>query len=305
MTIPTAHDVSEDHQQEALLRFASVTKLFGGRGVRDLTLDVPAGTVTGVIGLNGSGKTTLLRLAAGILRPARGSVAGPRANRIAWVEEDPALYLDRIAADYLRLFTRLRGLDVSQAEESLARWGLQEQASSMVRTLSRGQRRRLALARGFLGKPDLFLLDEPWSGLDGQWHSRCTDAIAAARSRGASVMFTSHAVEEADGLADQLVVLWGGRIIVYDKPDRALAAIRRLWVHEFDLESQSNRRVTRPVLDASFVATEIVPETAQVRIVSEAGTDASEEILTVLAAAGLDASVAGAAYPLANCLLKR
>lgn len=295
--------VAGDRQPEVLLRFAGVTRLFGARGVRHLTFDVLPGTATGVIGPNGSGKTTLLRLAAGILRPARGSVAGPPSDRIGWVEEDPALYVDRVAADYLRLFTRLRGLEASRAEQSLARWGLREQAASIVQALSRGQRRRLALARGFLGDPDLLLLDEPWSGLDGQWRSRCDDAIAGARSRGAAVMFTAHAVEDVGEIADRLIVLWGGRILAHDDADRVRATVGRLWVHEFLLERRSDRQVV-PAVEASFPAAEFDGRTAQLRVVTEAGADGSDEVLAGLAAAGLKATVADAPQPLSTRLLK-
>lgn len=292
----------EARQEAALLRFAGVTKLFGGRGVRDLTFDVAPGSVTGVIGPNGSGKTTLLRLAAGILRPVRGTIGAPPPGRIGWVEEDPALYVDRVAVDYLRLFARLRGLESSGAEESLARWGLRGQSTTVVRTLSRGQRRRLALARGFLAEPELLLLDEPWSGLDGQWRSRCDDAIAGAQSRGAAVVFTAHAVEDA-GIADRLLALWGGRVIAHDSADRVLAAIKGLWVHEFQLERRRDRRMTL-ARGAPFVAVELDGRTGLLRIVTEAGADRAEEILAAVAAAGVEAAVAGAPYPLSTRLAK-
>jgi ABC-2 type transport system ATP-binding protein len=294
--------MQEDRQEAALLRFAGVTKQFGGRGVRDLTFHVAPGSVTGVIGPNGSGKTTLLRLAAGILRPARGTILGPPPDRIGWVEEDPALYVDRGAADYLRLFARLRGLEGSRAEESLARWGLREQASSTTRTMSRGQRRRLALARGFLGEPELLLLDEPWSGLDGQWRGRCDDALAGAASRGAAVVFTAHAVEDVR-IAERLLVLWGGRIVAHDGADRVVSASRGLWVHEFQLEGGTDRR-TIPALDASFVASELDGRTGQLRIVTATDASGAPDVLAVVTAAGLNAAVAGPPYPLSTRLAK-
>ena len=292
----------EARPEAALLRFAGVTKLFGRSGVRDLTFEVAPGSVTGVIGPNGSGKTTLLRLAAGILRPTRGTIGGPPPGRMSWVEEDPALYVDRVAADYLRLFARLRGLDGCRAVEALARWGLREQAASLVRTLSRGQRRRLALARGFLGDPDVLLLDEPWSGLDGQWRGRCDEAIADLRRRGAAVVFTAHAVEDA-AIADRLMVLWGGRLVAHGSADRVLATIRELWVHEFQLERRADRRMAT-ALDASFVAAELDGRSGHLRIVTEAGADGSHEVLAGVMAAGLDAAVAGAPYSLSARLLR-
>lgn len=223
----------------AVIKLEGVTKLFRGRGVRDVTFEVRSGEIVGLIGPNGSGKTTLLRLAAGVIRPGLGKVSGPTRNQVRWVEEDPALYLDRRVIDYLSLFASLTGASLSSARSQLPRWGLEEQATALVRTLSRGQKRRLALARGLLGEPTLLLLDEPWSGLDPQWRRRCEERIFEARDRGAGVIFTGHTEREAAEIADRLVVLWGGRVVVDDTSRRAAKKIQAIRVYEFLIEGSS------------------------------------------------------------------
>lgn len=194
----------------SVLRLDGVRRMFGDRGLRRGDLAVDEGRIAAVIGSNASGKSTLLRLAAGILRPQAGRREGPAPHATGWAEEDPALYLDRTPRDYLALFARLRGAQADAAAGALAGWELVELADARIGSLSRGQRRRLTLARALLGDPRLVLLDEPWSGLDVTWRDAAAAAVRAARDRGAAVVFTGHRAAEAVALADTVTLVWGG-----------------------------------------------------------------------------------------------
>lgn len=161
---------------DAVLRLESVARSFGGPPVlRGLSLAVAPGDRVAVVGPNGSGKTTLFRIAAGLLRPGRGSVRlfgeDPYAHRavrrrVGAAGHEPWLYDGLTARENLALHARIRGLDGTPVDAMLQALGLD--GDRRAGTLSRGMRQRLSLARALLHRPDLLILDEPFSHLDAR-----------------------------------------------------------------------------------------------------------------------------------------
>ena len=213
--------------------FGSVTALDG------LSLRATAGTVTVLLGPNGAGKTTAVRLVTGALPPEQGSVRvfglDPQADgeevrrRCGVVSAKSALY-DRLSGyDNLRYAAELYGLGRSAPiEASAARFGIDDALSLRVAGYSTGMKTRLALARSILHDPELLLLDEPTSGLDPESsHAvlRLIDEMAAA---GKTVVMCTHLLLEAEGLADQVVMLEAGRDLVSGTPDEL---VQRYWPH--------------------------------------------------------------------------
>lgn len=196
-----------------VLRLIGVRRMFGTRGLRLGHLAVDGGEIAAVIGPNASGKSTLLRLAAGILRAEAGDRSGPAATATGWAEDEPALYLDRTPREYLQLFRRLRGLGPGVVEDLLAHWELRDIGDVRIGTLSRGQRRRLTLARALMGSPALVILDEPWSGLDVTWRDVADQAVRSVRDNGGAVVLSGHRVAEAVQVADTVTLVWGGRTV--------------------------------------------------------------------------------------------
>jgi heme exporter protein A len=171
-----------------MLRLEGVACLRGDRLLFEgLSLTLDAGEALVVTGPNGVGKSSLLRIAAGLLRPAAGSVE--RATRVAWLGEQTALDGDRTLGEALHFWSVLDGTTPGPAMEAM---GIAHLAPVPVRYLSTGQRRRAAIARTIASAAPLWLLDEPANGLDGEGIERLGDAIAAHRAAGGAVLAATH-----------------------------------------------------------------------------------------------------------------
>ncbi|MCL6737599.1 ATP-binding cassette domain-containing protein [Streptomyces neyagawaensis] len=213
-------------------------KRFGDvRAVRGLDLAVARGSVVGMLGPNGAGKTTAVRLLATLLRPDAGSarIAGhdlvrePQAVRraIGVTGQYASVDGDLTGRQNLRLFARLHRVrdTAARAGELLDRFGLAEAADRPVSTYSGGMRRRLDLAASLIRHPAVLFLDEPTTGLDPVSRNQIWDAVGALKAEGTTVLLTTQYLEEADRLADQVVLMDRGRIAHSGSPPQLKALI--------------------------------------------------------------------------------
>ena len=206
-------------------------KQFGALvAVSDVSFTVGPGQLVGLLGPNGAGKTTTVSMIAGLLTPDRGEVriggrrlAGdtdPGKRRIGLVPQDIALYDELTALDNLRFFGalyRLRGDALDDAiAAALGLVGLAERGRDRVKTFSGGMKRRLNLAAGLLHDPDVLLLDEPTVGVDPQSRNAIFENLEVLKGRGKALLYTTHYMEEAERLADRIVVIDHGRVIADD-----------------------------------------------------------------------------------------
>ncbi len=185
-----------------------------------VTMHVPEGSITAVVGENGAGKTTLLRLVVGLMRPTSGTVSlwgmDPRVKpevreRLGYVPERPALDRRFTGDDLARLSLRVRRR-FSLAAYARAMDELEVDGSRKVDELSKGMQTRLALALALAQEPDLMVLDEPTEGLDPLVRRRVlAELIGLAAGFGATVLFTAHVLGEVERVADRVIVLVGGR----------------------------------------------------------------------------------------------
>lgn len=233
-------EISTARSRSLALSFDRIEKRFGTLfALRGITLEIQPGEFVALLGPNGAGKTTLLRIAALLSTPTRGRVrftAGSRSPGaqesgdgipggsakllIGMVGHNPLLYDDLTAAENLKLFAQLYGLDDPAAcsAKGLESCGLAERANGIVRTFSRGMRQRLALARALLHGPSLLLLDEPGTGLDRQAVGWLSQTLARLRSEGCTMIMSTHARSESLELATRAVLLGGGRIAEDTRP---------------------------------------------------------------------------------------
>ncbi|MET9428190.1 MULTISPECIES: ATP-binding cassette domain-containing protein [unclassified Streptomyces] len=205
------------------------------RALRGLDLAVREGTVCGVLGPNGAGKTTAVRVLTTLTTPDSGSarVAGhdvvrdPAAVRrhIGVTGQYASVDGDLTGAENLRLFARLLRAPRARADELLERFGLSEAAGRPARTYSGGMRRRLDLAASLLVRPRVLFLDEPTTGLDPHSRNAIWDAVRGLASQGTTVLLTTQYLEEADRLADDIVLIDEGRAAHSGTPAQLKAMI--------------------------------------------------------------------------------
>jgi ABC-2 type transport system ATP-binding protein len=194
--------------------------------LRDVSFEVPAGALVGVIGANGAGKTTLLSIIAGIQPPSAGSVSqGDGANaatawRVGWAPQDPALYTKLSVSENLQLFARLERLADPQAAVArmLQQTGLSERAGEPVGRLSGGNRQRVNVALGLIGDPPVLALDEPSAALDPGQRERLWEFLTQRVARGTTVLFSTHNVSEVQRYAGRVLVLADGRLLFDGAP---------------------------------------------------------------------------------------
>lgn len=214
----------------AIVEFDRVRRTFGHVvGLDGLTLDVPSGAVTVIVGPNGSGKTTAIRVITGSLRPQSGTVRvfglDPMEDgvavrsRIGVVAAQPALYDRLTGRANLAYAADLFGIGASAPiEEAAGRFGIRNALDLKVGGYSTGMKTRLALARSVLHDPDLLLLDEPTSGLDPESAHAVLRLIDELADVGRTVVMCTHLLLEAEGLADSVVLMKEGRVALSGTP---------------------------------------------------------------------------------------
>ncbi|MGA5641833.1 ATP-binding cassette domain-containing protein [Streptomyces cinereoruber] len=197
----------------------------GTWALKDCTFALPAGRVVAVVGPNGAGKSSLLALAAGLLRPSEGRIEAPSRDHLAYVAQDKPLYGQLTVAETLRMGRELNPgrWDASVAENIVATGPLPPKAR--VRSLSGGQRTRLALALALGKHPEVLLLDEPMADLDPlARHELMGTLMADAAERGTTVVMSSHILTELEGACDHLLLVQDGRIRLDGAIDELIAA---------------------------------------------------------------------------------
>ncbi len=205
--------------RDARKRFADVTALDG------VSLELGRGELLALLGPNGAGKTTLVRAIAGRVRLDGGTVellgepmrAGAPRTALGVVPQEIAVYPLLTARENLQVFGRLHGVDRAALDDAVA-WaldwtGLAPRADEPTERFSGGMRRRLNIACGVLHRPEVILLDEPTVGVDPQSRERIYEMLALLRGDGASLLLTTHQLEEAEARCDRIVIIDHGTVV--------------------------------------------------------------------------------------------
>jgi ABC-2 type transport system ATP-binding protein len=234
MTRPTPSASSAGIVAEA------ITRRYGRRTALDgISLQVPPGSVLALLGPNGAGKTTLVRVLTTLIRPDRGRalVAGHDVvaeaatvrSVIGLVGQHAAVDEYLTGRENLRMIARLHLLSRAQsrrrADDLLHRLQLTPAADRLTKTYSGGMRRRLDLAASLIARPQVVFLDEPTGGLDPRGRLALWELLRALVADGTTVLLTTQYLEEADQLADRVVVIDGGRVIAAGTPDELKSKI--------------------------------------------------------------------------------
>jgi ABC-2 type transport system ATP-binding protein len=291
---------------EVLARSLGASRRYGDvLALDDVSLDVPAGQLLGLLGPNGAGKSTLLQLLSGLRRPTSGTVelfgGDPRdprhRQRLGTTPQETGLpptlrvreVVDLVAGHFA---------DPVPAGQLLEQFGLQGLGRRQTGGLSGGQKRRLAVALAFVGRPRLVLLDEPTTGLDVDARHALWDAVRGYHADGGTVVLTSHYLEEVEALAQRVVVVDRGRV----RADGSLADVRSVVasrrvrlsaphvpvLHGVDRASREGDRHELWTSDADALVRELVTSGVPFSDLEVAQASLEEAFLTLTADGGGD-----------------
>jgi len=212
---------------ERVLEVEGVSKRFGDvLAVSGVSFSATRGVILGLLGPNGAGKTTTLRMIMGILSPDEGTIrfsldgtsGGVNKERIGYLPEERGLYDDARVLETLVYLGELKGLSRAEATrragEWLSRLDLEAWANRKIESLSKGMEQKVQFAAAILHKPDLVVLDEPFSGLDPVHQDFSKEVIRELRAEGTAVVLSSHMMNQVEELTDEIVLIDRGRTIL-------------------------------------------------------------------------------------------
>ncbi|MEO5568668.1 MAG: ATP-binding cassette domain-containing protein [Gemmatimonadaceae bacterium] len=207
--------------------------------VRDLSLQVPEGSVYGLLGPNGAGKTTTIRMILDILRPDRGTIAlfGRRSSEpgvrdvVGYLPEERGLYKKMQVRRMLMFLAEIKGVRAGDAAKRIEEWlkrfaltgGDRDWGAAKVDELSRGMQQKVQFIATLLHDPQLVILDEPFSGLDPINAQALKDAVVELRARGRTVIFSTHVMENAERMCDAVCIVARGQKVL----DGSVASVKK------------------------------------------------------------------------------
>jgi heme exporter protein A len=211
------------------LEAVDIQKQFGHfTALAGITMQVDRGEFIALFGRNGAGKTTFLKIAATLMRASKGKLRiqgldiddeGSRVrSSIGFLSHNTYVYRDLSPVENLRFFAKLYGLENSEGRisELLERVGLKRRANDPVRSFSRGLHQRIGIARTFLHKPSLILLDEPYTGLDANAVQMLDELLDETLRAGNTVILTTHDLEQGLRAATRAAIVDRGKLVFYD-----------------------------------------------------------------------------------------
>jgi ABC-2 type transport system ATP-binding protein len=221
-------------------------KAYGAtRAVDGLSFTVERGEIFGLLGPNGAGKTTTVEIAEGLRQPDRGSVrvldldvlreAAAVKRRIGVQLQTTSLYPRLTAREVLQLFASFYDGRQRPVDELIDLVNLGDKQNTLSKDLSGGQKQRLSVALALINQPELVFMDEPTTGLDPQARRSLWDNIRSIRADGATVLLTTHSMEEAEMLCDRVAVVDAGKIIAMDTPGNLIGQHFAETAVEFDV----------------------------------------------------------------------
>ncbi len=238
-----------------LLECQRLVKTYNGRRVVDeATFGVDSGEIVGLLGPNGAGKTTSFRMAIGMIRPNSGRVLfkGQDITRLpmyrrarlgmGYLSQEPSLFQRLSVRDNLMAILETRDLSRSERRSRLAEllreFDLERVAHNMAHSLSGGERRRLEIARALVTDPHIFLLDEPFSGIDPKMITDIQKILHSLKARGMSLLLTDHNVRDTLKVTDRAYIIDQGRIVAHGSPEEIVEhpEVRSRYLgHEFTM----------------------------------------------------------------------
>ena len=221
---------STDLQTPAAIELTGLAKVYNGVAAVDgLTVTVPQGVFFGFLGPNGAGKTTTIKMLMGLAQPSGGTIrmlglempedSLEIRKQIGVVPDDSLLFDYLTGAEYLEFVARLYGIErriaLDRTAELLKLFQLSDTGRKLVGEYSKGMRKRLAMAAALIHRPKLYLMDEPFEGVDAVGARLMKDILLEQVRHGATIFLTSHVLEVVERLCDQVAIIDRGKILVH------------------------------------------------------------------------------------------
>lgn len=262
-----------------------LTKYYGRRrGLEDLTIKVPIGSIYGFLGPNGAGKTTMIRCLLGLLKPTAGAAraAGYDIRREAFMVRQNVGYLPGEVRLFnhltgyrtLKFLAGLRGRDCRARAEMLAE-RLNLDLRLKVRYCSRGMRQKLALIQAMMHDPILLILDEPTNSLDPLMQQEVYDLLQAYARDGGSIFFSSHVISEVERICDRVAIVRDGLLVA----DDTIQQLRKRSIQHIRLELKDGAELPEPLPEGLEV---IARDGRFVHLITEGAVEPLRKILTML-----------------------
>jgi len=226
-----------------ILAVRDVTKIFGDvRAVDGISFSVRQGTITGLLGRNGAGKTTTLRMITGIFMPDSGSIEWLGSangtsfrDQIGYLPEERGLYKQMKVVEQLLFLAEIKGKRPASVKPAIDRWlerfELTDKRDAKVEELSKGNQQKVQLIGTLLHDPELIILDEPQSGLDPVNMVLVRNLLRDLRAEGRTILLSTHMMGEAERMADEIVLIHRGRVVLEGDIDQVRASFGKNTVH--------------------------------------------------------------------------
>ncbi|MBR6626779.1 MAG: ATP-binding cassette domain-containing protein [Lachnospiraceae bacterium] len=206
------------------LKIENLTKTYGDfTALNSISLEAENGKILGILGRNGAGKTTTIKSIMGIIEPDSGTITfdGKDIRKadvsIGYLPEERGLYVNAVVKDQLLYFAMLNGMDKKKAMDEIKRllevFKIPGYLNKKVKTLSKGNKQKIQLISAILHKPQIVILDEPFSGLDPVNIELFKNTVLNLRKEGATILFSSHRMEDVEEMCDRIVMLNKGNVV--------------------------------------------------------------------------------------------
>lgn len=232
------------------LKIDKLSKTYGEfRALNEVSFQVEKGQIAGILGRNGAGKTTTIKSIMGIIEPEEGTITFENEDirkaktTIGYLPEERGLYVNAKVKEQLLYFAQLNGMERKEALEAiksrLKEFEILSYLNSKVKTLSKGNKQKIQLISAILHKPQIVILDEPFSGLDPVNIELFKRTVLKLKEEGATILFSSHRMEDVEELCDRIVMLKKGRIVEND----TVAGLIQKYSKENEIEIETNKDI--------------------------------------------------------------
>lgn len=206
------------------LKIENLTKTYGDfKALNHVSLEVENGKILGILGRNGAGKTTTIKSIMGIIEPEEGSITFDGIDirkakvSIGYLPEERGLYVNAVVKDQILYFAMLNGMDkkvaFTEIKKLLEEFKIPGYLNKKVKTLSKGNKQKIQLISAILHKPQIVILDEPFSGLDPVNIELFKSTVLDLKKSGATILFSSHRMEDVEEMCDRIVMLNKGNVV--------------------------------------------------------------------------------------------